>query len=249
MRDGVRAAIAALTFLTAVPLGRRAAIAPPDLRRGVVLFPIVGALVGASIALAAWASAHVLPSFPAAVLGVAVGVGVTAAMHLDGLADTADGLGASLAARDPVEVMADPRLGTFGAAAVTLDLLLRVSVLSALVVAGGFPWEAVAAGALGRGSVLALALAMPYAGPPDGAGAWATSADRRQYVVGLAVCAAIGVVTAGPRLPAMVAASALVCVLVGRWSSRRLHGMRGDTFGAAVELTETLALATALALR
>ena len=67
-----------------------------DLRRGAALFPLVGAAVGALVALVAWGSAFVVPAFAAGVLGVACGVAVTAAIHLDGLGDIADGIGASL---------------------------------------------------------------------------------------------------------------------------------------------------------
>jgi adenosylcobinamide-GDP ribazoletransferase len=245
VRDGVRSAIAALSFLT---VGRSAAIADADLRRAVVLFPIVGGLVGGAVGLVAWGAAQALPALPAAVLGVAAGAVLTGTMHLDGLADTADGVGAALAGRDPAPPMADPRLGTFGGVALGLDLLLKASVLSALVAAGRFPWEAVAAGALGRGSILALAIALPYAGPPEGAGAWTLPLDRRRSAAGLVIAGAVGVVTTGARFVAMLAASAVVCALVGRWSSRHLSGMRGDTFGAAAELTETLALTAVLAM-
>jgi adenosylcobinamide-GDP ribazoletransferase len=247
VRDGLRSAIAAFSFMTAVPVGRRAAIADADLRHGMVLFPLIGALVGAAMGLVAWGAVQVLPTVPAAVLGVATGAILTGAMHLDGLADTADGVGAALAERDPAPPMVDPRLGTFGGVALGLDLLLKVSVLSALVGAGGFPWEAVAAGALGRGSILALAVALPYAGPPEGAGTWTGSPDRRRSAVGLVIAGAIGVAITGTRFAAMLAASTAVCMLVGRWSRRHLAGMRGDTFGAAAELTETLALTAALA--
>jgi adenosylcobinamide-GDP ribazoletransferase len=248
VRDGLRSAIAALSFLTAVPVGPGAAIAAADLRRGVVLFPLVGALVGGEMGLVTWAAAQVLPTLPAAALGVATGAILTGAMHLDGLADTADGIGAALAGRDPAPAMADPRLGTFGGVALALDLLLKASVLSALVEAGGFPWEAVAAGALGRGSILALAVALPYAGPAEGAGAWTGPLDGRRFAAGLVIAGGIGIATTGTRFPAMLAASAVVCVLLGRWSRRHLAGTRGDTFGATAELTETLALTAALAL-
>jgi adenosylcobinamide-GDP ribazoletransferase len=247
VREGVRSAIAALTFLTAVPVGRRAAIAPADLRRGIVLFPVVGAAVGAATGLVAWAAAQVLPTLPAAALGVATGVLVTAAMHLDGLADTADGVGAALSGRDPEVVMVDPRLGTFGGAALTLDLVLKIAVLAALVAGTGFPWEAVAAGALGRMSILGLAVAMRYAGPDDGTGAWTTPISRPRCFAALGIGAAIGAATAGIAFVPMAAVAALVCLVVGRWSSRRVRGMRGDTFGAAAELSETLALTAALA--
>src|SRR5215510_515774 len=134
MSDRTRPVRAALSFLTAVPVGRGVELGERDLRRGAALFPLVGAAIGALVALVAWASAQVLPAFAAAVIGVAAGVGATAALHLDGLGDVADGLGASLAGGDPAEAMRDPRLGTFGIAAVALDLPLKTSLLAALVV-------------------------------------------------------------------------------------------------------------------
>src|SRR5256885_2007745 len=101
-RNGARAAGAALSFLTAVPLGRRVAFDERDLRRGAVLFPAIGALVGVVVATVAWGAHILLPAFPSGILGVATGVAVTAAFHLDGLGDVADGIGASLTGRNPM---------------------------------------------------------------------------------------------------------------------------------------------------
>jgi adenosylcobinamide-GDP ribazoletransferase len=143
--------------------------------------------------------------------------------------------------------MSDPRLGTFGGVAIALDLLLKVSVLSALIGDGTFPWEAVAAGALARMSILGLVLALPYAGSEDGAGAWTTGIDRWRAVAGLLLGVAIGGITAGVKFLPMTAVAVVACLVVGRWSTRRLAGMRGDTFGAAAELSETLALTAAVA--
>jgi adenosylcobinamide-GDP ribazoletransferase len=248
VREGVRSAIAALTFLTAVPVGRRAAIADRDLRPGIALFPAIGALVGAAVALVAWGAAMLVPPLPAAILAVATGAAVTGLLHLDGLADTADGVGAALAGGDPASVMDDPRLGTFGGAALALDLLLKTAVVSALVT-DGFPWDVVAAATLGRMAVLALTLAIPYAGAEDGAGSWIRTVDRRRCIGGLGTGALIAILTVGLTAIPMVAVSAAVALVIGRWSSRHLAGMRGDTFGAAVELVETLGLTAALASR
>jgi len=90
MRERIRPVLAALSFLSAVPVGRAVELGPRDLRRSAALLPIVGGVVGALVALVAWASAQVLPTFVAAVLGIAAGVAVTAALHLDGLGDVAD---------------------------------------------------------------------------------------------------------------------------------------------------------------
>ena len=246
MRERTRPVVAALSFLTAVPVARGTRLGERDLRRGVVLFPVVGAAVGALVALVAWGAAQVLPEFPAAILGVASGVAVTAALHLDGLGDVADGIGASLGGRVPLEAMRDPRLGTFGIAAVALDLLLKSSLLAALVV-DGFPWEVVAVGAVSRVAPLALAWRLAYVGA--GAGGWADRMGGTQTLTAFAIALAIGIPTAGIRVLGIALAAAVVAIAVGWWSSRRLGGVTGDVFGAAVELGESIALVAVVATR
>ena len=241
--------MAAVTFLTAVPIGRRTDIEPRDLRNGLILFPAVGAVIGALTATVTWGAALVVPPFPAAALGVAAGVLVTAAMHLDGLADTADGVGAALSGADPSTAMHDPRLGVFGGAALALDLLLKVSVFGALVPGGRFPVEAIAAGALGRAAAIALIITIPYAGTDRGTGEWTRGVGIAPGLVATAFAVGVGVLTVGPAFGAMAVGGAVTTGILGRWSRRHLGGVTGDTLGATVELTETLALTAALALR
>lgn len=238
--------LAALSFLTSVPVGRRVQLGERDLRRGAALFPAVGGAIGALVALVAWGSAQVLPSFAAAVLGVASGVSATAALHLDGLGDVADGVGASLAGGDPAGAMRDPRLGTFGIAAIALDLLLKVSLLSALLVTG-FPWPAVAAGALSRVAPVAMAWRLPYAGA--GTGTWTNNIGSAPVLGASVVALAIAIASGGISTIGMVAAVTISATVVGWWSTRRLGGITGDGFGAGIELGETLAIAVAVAVR
>lgn len=249
MRDAFRPVAAAVTFLTAIPIGRRTEFDAQDLRRGLVLFPAIGSLVGTLTAVVAWGCALVLPGFPAAVLGVASGVSVTGSMHLDGLADTADGVGATLVGHDPSSVMHDPRLGTFGGAVLVFDLLLKVSVLSALVTGPRFPIEAIAAGALGRVAAIALVALVPYAGSEAGAGAWTRGMGRGPALVGIAIGSTIGLLTVGWPFGWMAVVAVGVAAIVGGWSRRRLGGVTGDTLGATAELTETLALTAVLVVR
>jgi adenosylcobinamide-GDP ribazoletransferase len=245
----MRSAAAAVTFLTAVPIGRRIEVGEHDLRSGAALFPIVGALVGASAGVVSWGAAFVLPPLVAAVLGVTVGVLVTAAMHVDGLADVADGMGATLAGRDPSAAMRDPRLGTFGGAALALDLALKTSVLMSLVPGPRFPFELLAAGALARVAPLALAAILPYASPKGGSGGWTRRVGLFVVLAATVIAGTVGVATIGPGFFAMLGTGALVTALLGRWSAVHLGGVTGDVYGASVELTETLALTAALAIR
>jgi adenosylcobinamide-GDP ribazoletransferase len=249
VRNGIRSAAAAVTFLTAVPIGRRTEIGEHELRSGAILFPVVGALIGALAGVVSWGATFVLPPLVAAVLGVAVGVLLTAALHVDGLADVADGIGAVLTGRDPSTVMRDPRLGTFGGVALALDLLLKVSVLASLVADRRFPLELVAAASLARVAPLVLATTLPYISPKSGSGRWTRGVGPGVALAGMAVASAVGIATVGPAFGAMVGSAALVTALLGRWSAVHLGGVTGDVFGASAELTETLALIAALAVR
>lgn len=245
----MRSAVAAVTFLTVVPIGRRIEVGEHDLRTGAVLFPVVGALVGALAGVVSWGATFVVPPLVAAVLGVAVGVLVTAALHVDGLADVADGMGAALAGRDPRAAIRDPRLGTFGGAALALDLILKTSVLMALVAGPRFPLELLAACALARVAPLALAAALPYSSPDGGSGRWTGGVGLGVVLVATAIASVVGIATVGLVFPAMLGTGALVTALLGRWSAVHLGGVTGDVFGASAELTETLALTIAVAFR
>lgn len=246
MREGIRSALGAVAFLTAVPVGRGAEISRHRPEAGALLFPVVGALAGASMATAAWTASLAFPPVVAGVIGVATGVLITAALHLDGLADVADGVGASLSGSDPMRAMRDPRLGVFGGAALVLDLSLRISVVSSLLAGGAFPGDAVAAGAISRVAPLALAVAIPYVGPRH---TWTRRVGIPTLVGASTIAATVGVLTAGATFAAMVLVSAAVSGVVGRWSAARLGGTTGDVLGAVVELSETLSLAVALAAR
>jgi adenosylcobinamide-GDP ribazoletransferase len=246
MRERIRPVLAALSFLSAVPVGRAVELGPRDLRRSAALLPVVGGVVGALVAVVAWGSSQVLPTFVAAVLGVAAGVAVTAALHLDGLGDVADGIGASLAGSDPAHAMRDPRLGTFGIAAVLLDLLLKTSTLSALMITG-FPWPVVAAGTLSRVAPVAMAWRLPYAGA--GTGTWTAGIGARAVALASAIALAIAIPSAGIATPGMIVTVVAASTLIGWWSKRRLGGVTGDVFGAAIELGETFALVAVLATR
>jgi adenosylcobinamide-GDP ribazoletransferase len=236
MREHTRSFAAALSFLTAVPVARGTEFGERDLRRGVVLFPVVGAAVGALVAVVAWGASQILPPFAAAILGVATGLAATAALHLDGLGDVADGIGASLGGRDPHDAMRDPRLGTFGVAAVALDVLLKSALLSTLVVSG-FPWGVIAVGAISRLAPLALAARLPYVGA--GSGGWTDRMSAGTVLVAAGIASAIAVPAAGLSTVGIVFAVAVVAFLLGAWSQRRQGGVTGDVFGAAVELGET----------
>src|SRR3954454_6059975 len=157
-----RAAAGAVTFLTRLPLGRFVAIDAGDVARGAPLFPVVGAAIGAVGAGAVLLLQPPLSPFLAAALATTLTVALTGAFHLDGLADTLDATGGMTRERS-LEIMRDSRSGSFGAAGLALALLVRVAVVAQLVSGGGVLAGMVAAGAVSRGTAVALAGKVPYA--------------------------------------------------------------------------------------
>jgi adenosylcobinamide-GDP ribazoletransferase len=242
-----RGLLAATTFLTRLPLGRAsAAVTEADLRTGATWFPAVGGAIGVVAATAGWLCALRTPAGVAAVVAVFAEVGASGALHLDGLADTADGLGAASAGRDPLAAMREPGLGAFGVATLVLDLALRIATTAALL-DGSFPWAIVAAGAASRFAPIALAGRTRYLRPNDGRGVWLRD-PLPALALGVAGVTAVALVAlAGVSGGVAIAATAIVVVLgVAVVARRAFGGVTGDALGASVELTQTLGLLAAV---
>ena len=243
----VRAAAGALSFLTIVPVGRIGAPDGRDVARGTLLFPFVGAGVGAlaggiALALYPW-----LPAFTAAGVAVAAAVLFTGAMHVDGLADTADAAGGRNRER-ALEIMRDSRLGTFGVSALALDLLVKVGAVSALLVRGGALPALIAAGALSRAASPPLAALLPYPRPGEGPGSVLSGMSRLFAAATVILGLAIAFLAVKGDAVWLVAAAAVVAICLAVVFSRWLGGATGDCLGAVTELSETVVLVVAAGL-
>jgi adenosylcobinamide-GDP ribazoletransferase len=242
----LRTAAAAVAFLTRVPVGVR--VDGADVARAVVLFPLVGAAIGALTGVVAMLLHPALPSFLAAAIALASAVVVTGALHVDALADTFDAAGAPTRAR-ALEIMRDPRLGTFGGTAIVLDLLIKVGAIAVLLEEGGALAALIAVGALSRGASAPLAAALPYPRVEGGPGR--VLSDRVGPVAAgltMLVAVAIAVLAAGLTGAIAAGAAAAVVVVLGVIYRRWLGGATGDCLGAATELSETVALVVAAGL-
>jgi adenosylcobinamide-GDP ribazoletransferase len=238
----LRGVAAAVAFLTRVPVGRRIRLDAADVGRGGAAFPLVGAGIGAAVG-GLTALVHGPLTGPlAAVCGVATGLVLTGALHLDGLADTFDALGGWTRER-ALEIMRDHRIGTYGAAAVGIDLLAKTAALAALAPRDGAWLQVVAACAAARAVPVALSAALPYA-RTEGDGLGRVLGGKVRALVAVVLAAAICVALGAYVLAATAAAVALCAGLAAR---RWLGGVTGDVLGAAAELTEVAALVAAVA--
>lgn len=240
-------------FLTRVPVPAWVAREPwnPDgLNQAVRHFPLVGAAVGAAGAAVAVLALLLWPPLVAAALAVGTTVWLTAAFHEDGLADTADALLGAVSRDKALAIMKDSRIGTYGAVALGLALLLRVALLAELLRASPLLAAAVciAAHAGGRTAAVALMAVLPYGGDEAHAKAkpLARQVRRRDAgwaggvggaLLGLPWLAAPATVGAWQVLGAALGLALLVAMLRA-WLRRRLGGYTGDTLGACEQLGE-----------
>ena len=229
----------ALSFLT--PFGGAAEPAPSAL----AWFPAVGALIGLGVGAVWWAARQAWPSPAAAAIALIADAALTGMLHLDGLADAADGLLPPLPRARRLEVMADPRLGAFGAAGLATVLLARFGALASMMP------NALAMAGLWSGSRTAMAVtarAVPYARPGGLASAFRGPAVLASPVfLGLAgglLAAGLAFAGRGAHGLAALGAEAAGAGAVVLLAWRRLGGFTGDVLGAAAVVGETAGLLT-----
>jgi adenosylcobinamide-GDP ribazoletransferase len=242
----------ALAFLT--PLGGAATPTP----RTLDWFPAVGALVGIAVGGIWWAAGRVWPPIVVGAVAVVADAALTGCLHLDGLADAADGLLPPIERQRRLEVMRDPSVGAFGAVTLVVVLVLRFAAFAAT------PSRALVIAGLWCGSRTAMAViarSLPYARPGGGLATafvdasaptqapGASEGTRRwtrtaalSAVLGLALALALTLIGCGPRGVVVLGAGAVGAAGVAWLAKRRIGGFTGDVLGAAAVIGETAGL-------
>lgn len=234
----IRLFLAAVQFLTRLQVPP-ASFDPTWLPRSAKYFPLVGIGIGLAAAAVIVTASRIWPGPIPSILAVGAGLLLTGALHEDGLADTADGLGCTTR-EARLAIMTDSRLGTYGALALGLCLALRVAGLASLL-----PGEAaavlVAAHAGGRLAAVLVMWQTDYAGERAAAKV-AHPADRprgREIALALAFgLAPLLTVVAGRAAPALAVGTAAAGLVAWR-VCRALGGNTGDVLGAVVAIFET----------
>ncbi|THA26791.1 adenosylcobinamide-GDP ribazoletransferase [Streptomyces sp. RKND-216] len=213
--------------------------------RGMGCAPVVGLAVGAVAGLAG-AALLVLGAGPllAAVAAVAVPAALTRGLHLDGLADVADGLGSGRPADEALRIMKQSDIGPFGVLTLVLVLLAQVAALAELYGAG---WPLGAAGALVAAVAARVALTLAAragvpAARPDGLGAVVAGAVPGRTALLVAALAVVAMGVLDWRYGVAVVAASCVAEGLVRRCRARFGGVTGDVFGAAAESAATVAL-------
>jgi adenosylcobinamide-GDP ribazoletransferase len=209
-------------------------------------FPLVGLVLGCVAAAAARAA--VIAGWPA--LGGAAGAGmlalITGALHLDGLADGADGLYGTRTPEQRLAIMKDPRVGAIGVVALVFAILLKMLAITRL--AAGPSWILVALPCVwSRAAMTVLAVSLPYARAEGTARAFIEGARPAHAMAAVLLAAAATAFLAPLAALACAAAATLIALALRGVFRRAVGGITGDLLGFACEIVE-VALLLGLAL-
>ncbi len=232
--------ILAVQFLTRIPTPQITDFEPASLSRASGFFPAVGLLVGALLSLTLWSGSLIDP-WAGAVLTLAAWAFLTGALHLDGLSDLADAMGA--AHSDPERfhaVLKDPHVGTFGTVTLIVQLAAKLVLLMLLAQMELF-WILIPVCAWGRLGPLFWAHYLPVLKPPSAE----TSGSGERFgweIAPIIVWSwAAALIFVAWFAPAFLAAPFILLVW-GLYLQTRLGGQTGDALGAGIEVSESLLL-------
>ena len=234
--------VTAFQFLTVVPLFKARRFDNRELAASMAAFPLVGALLGFAMAALHLAIDFRLPPMFEGALLVALMALLTGAFHLDGVADTADGLGGGYTPERSLEIMKDSRIGALGAVALMLVLLLKTSgygYLDGKIAVAAL----IAVPAAARGAVVSLAYRSTYARPTGGLGSPYTEHLDAATLAAALLFGALFCVPLGLAGGIGFAALLLWMGILRVYFNKRLGGITGDVLGFAEETAEIIFLA------
>lgn len=244
----IRRFLAAIQFLTVAPVHAQLDMA--DIGRSVPYFPVVGALIGGVVAgLDQYVFGACFPPLVSATLSVIALAAMSGGLHLDGVADTADGFLSSRPKERILEIMRDSRIGTMGALALLAVLALKVSALASMP--ENLRWRALLLAPIAGRCMLVVAMTRaPYA-RTDGGLASVYLANRKPWhaLSAAAILMVVGLGLMGWRGFAVALGCFVVTAVFNAYSRRTIGGITGDTLGAVCEMVETFVLLAALEIR
>lgn len=240
-RHAVRGAV---QFLTRVPAPTPAA---PDLTASVAWFPVVGGAIGLVVGLVVLAASTVVPMTLAATLGLAVSVLLTGAFHEDGLADVADAFAGGWDVDQRLDILDDPRHGTYGVVALVVSIVLRIVAVAALTPATAVA-ALVAANSLARAVAVGSMRLAPTARPTGLGADYVRRLSAGRVVAGVIAGTAIAGLAIGWWVAPALAVAGAGAVVVVALAIRRIGGLSGDVLGTIEQVAEIGVLVTVVAL-
>lgn len=234
----MRSFLAAFRFLTIIPIPGTLGTAEDDLVGCVPYIPIVGIIIGAIAGAAAFGLAQIAPPVITAIVLIVFLLKISGGLHMDGLADTADGFNSSRKRERILEIMRDSRIGPMGASAMCCVFFMKFAGLAS----ANTPalWRIVALMPIAGRCLIVLQLAaLPYARTDGLAQVFYRKPHRLHAVFATIILAAAAFLLLNWRGLILAAACLIVTVAFCLQARRKINGATGDTFGALCELGET----------
>lgn len=231
----------ALGFLTILPVAPANTVCPQTVTASFRWFPLVGFVMGAVLCLEDFAGAFFLGRALRSAIVLMSLVALTGAVHLDGLADTADALGAGRNRARALEILRDSRIGSFGALALVFVTVLKILALAEL--RGRLRYAALwLAPGLARWAMVAVAWRREYL-RAQGAGSVLLDRENPSDLLVASLTAAVAVAPVASSRAILACVVAVAAAIVLRAFYRRwLGGVTGDSIGAAGEIVEVFVL-------
>ncbi len=247
MRRSLAALSVAVGFLTVIPV-RAGSVEPRTVGHSLIWFPVVGLLIGCLLAAVDLLAAEAFSRGVTVALALTTGAVLSGAIHLDGLADTADGVFGGRTPERRLEIMRDSRIGSYGVVALILALLLQFAALDSLGDTDRLR-ALMLVPALSRAGMVLAITAFPYVRPEGLGRTFKDHASRADLVfVSIVTLLASVLILRGAGLLLWV--TAVVVTLVAGWFfSRRLGGLTGDTYGAIAVIDEVVLFLVLAAMR
>jgi adenosylcobinamide-GDP ribazoletransferase len=232
----------AIAFLTRLPMPHPQGPQPQNFVRAHRMFPVVGALIGATVGLICLGLRHLgVPDLAAAALALGASAILTGALHEDGLADVADGFGGGRDRAAKLEIMRDSRLGTYGALILLVSFAAKLSALAAIPDGDVVP-GLIAAHALARGVLPLMSLKLPYA-RNDGLARNAGQPDASTAALAAILALLLALLSLSWSNALLSALAAALSGLGIAWlAQRQIGGQTGDVLGGAEQVGETAIL-------
>lgn len=247
--------LAALSFLTIVPLPLRRKISPEEVGRSLHYFPLVGIIIGLILVGLKWLFVLYLPSAVVSGLLIAAMVLISGALHLEGFIDTCDGIAGHRTVEERLRVMHDSRVGAFGVIGAVLLLLVKYVSLSS-VPEDWLTLTLLLVPLVSRWAMVYAVFAYPYARPSGLGLSFKQGASWQRLTLATIMTLAVVMLLLWwsginhPLLgaPAILAVIWLMVAVSGTYLKRKFSGLSGDTYGAINEVVEAGVLVTIIVL-
>lgn len=232
----------ALSFLTILPCGQVALSEEKELARSMAFFPLVGLVIGLLLALGYYLFSFLFPKSLVLWLTIGLLALLTRGLHLDGFADTIDGLGSGGPKEKILEVMRDSRIGAFGV--ISLILLIGGKYLALDQISNSpVPYSLILMAVMGRQSMVLVCCRSSYARPNGGlAKPFTENLGYREMALSLVSAFGITLLSMGVKGIVLFFGIGLFSLGYRFFFIKKLGGVTGDILGAANELTELLCL-------